>query len=340
MYQEKYSLRWHSYSDHLKSMMRELMMNEEFSDVTLVTEDKKQIKANVIILSACSPIFKDILKKEKNSNTTMYLRGIQYSEMESIMQFMYLGEAKVYQERLDELLAVAKSLEIKELCVTETETNDKTEEENIREQTIERREVEDDYGEIRAETNNEPDGEHSSVERDGVKLEEKTFKSKSDQIKEEPAQKRKGANVSENSKYYECGHCHKIYTSKRSLFYHKQSFHEEVKFTCDQCDFQGNTPSYLTRHIQAKHKGIKHACDQCDYQTADRGGLTKHIQAKHKNVKYYCDQCEQKFQYTTSLKRHIQSTHESIIHACDQCGYQATQQQNLRHHIKMKHKVV
>ena len=47
MHQEKYTLTWHSYSDHLKTMMKELMMNEDFSDVTLVTEDKKEIKANL-----------------------------------------------------------------------------------------------------------------------------------------------------------------------------------------------------------------------------------------------------------------------------------------------------
>ena len=61
--------------------MKEFMMNEDFSDVTLVTEDKTEIKANTNILSACSPIFKDILKKEKNSNQIMYLRGIYSPEM-------------------------------------------------------------------------------------------------------------------------------------------------------------------------------------------------------------------------------------------------------------------
>ena len=121
MYPEKYSLTWHTYSDHLKSMMKELMMNEDFSDVTLVTEDKKQIKANINILSACSPVFKDILRKEKNSNQIMYLRGIRFPEMESIMQFIYLGEATFYEERMDEFLAVAKSLEIEALWNVETE---------------------------------------------------------------------------------------------------------------------------------------------------------------------------------------------------------------------------
>merc|ERR1739838_859447 len=122
MHPEKYSLTWHTYSDHLKSMMKELMMNEDFADVTLVTEDKKQIKANISILSACSPVFEDILRKEKNSNQIMYLRGIQFPEMESIMQFIYLGEATFYEKRMDEFLAVAKSLEIKQLCNAKTDT--------------------------------------------------------------------------------------------------------------------------------------------------------------------------------------------------------------------------
>ena len=69
MHQEKYSLTWHTYSDHLRDLMKELMINEDFSDITLVTEDKKQIKANINILSACSPIFREILKERKEFNS-------------------------------------------------------------------------------------------------------------------------------------------------------------------------------------------------------------------------------------------------------------------------------
>ena len=128
MHQEKYSLSWEAYSDHLRSMMKELMMNEDFSDVKLVTEDKKIIRANIDILSTFSPVFKESLKRDKSSSPIIiYLRGIQYSEMESIMQFIYLGEATFYKERMDELLAVAKSLEIKELSNAESETNDENE---------------------------------------------------------------------------------------------------------------------------------------------------------------------------------------------------------------------
>ena len=59
MHQEKSSLTWNAYSDHLRDMMKELMMNDDFADVTLVSEDRKQIKAHKNILSACSPVFKE-----------------------------------------------------------------------------------------------------------------------------------------------------------------------------------------------------------------------------------------------------------------------------------------
>ena len=42
------------------------------------------------------------------------------------MQFIYIGEATFYEERIDQFLSVAKSLQIKELynAVTEDELND------------------------------------------------------------------------------------------------------------------------------------------------------------------------------------------------------------------------
>ena len=91
MDQEKYTLTWHTYPDHLRGMMNEMMMSEDFADVTLVTDDKKQIKAHRNILSACSPVLKDILKIDpSNNHPVIYLRGIQHSEIESILQFIYL----------------------------------------------------------------------------------------------------------------------------------------------------------------------------------------------------------------------------------------------------------
>ena len=250
MHQEKYSLTWKSYSDHLRSMMKELMMNEDFSDVTLVTEDRKQIKANIYILSACSPLFKDILKKEKNSNQIMYLRGVQFSEMESIMQFIYLGEATFYEERRNEFFAVAKSLEINELCNAEPESND---------------ELQD------IPSPNEQDAPTELVEEHTVIF---------DQMNMQAPMERHRRVVNANERY-ECDQCHKTYSKTSGLWQHKQSAHHGVKYACDQCNYQATQKCDLTKHIQSKHEVVKYACDQCDFQSNWRQQLTKHIQSKH-----------------------------------------------------------
>ena len=116
MDQDKYTLTWHAFPDHLRGVMKAMMTSEDFADVTLVSDDKKTIKAHKSVLSACSPVFMNILSLEsQNSHPVIYLRGIQYPEIESILQFMYLGEAKFYEERMNEFLSVVKNLEIKEL---------------------------------------------------------------------------------------------------------------------------------------------------------------------------------------------------------------------------------
>ena len=68
MHPEKYTLTWHSHTDYLKEMMKEMMTSKDFTDVTLVTDDKKTIKAHRNILSACSPVFKNILQMEINQS--------------------------------------------------------------------------------------------------------------------------------------------------------------------------------------------------------------------------------------------------------------------------------
>ena len=77
---EKYRIAWQPHSDHLKSMMKGLMMSEDFADVTtLVTDDKKQIKAHRNILSPLSPFFREIFQKDRNSNMIIILKGLQLS---------------------------------------------------------------------------------------------------------------------------------------------------------------------------------------------------------------------------------------------------------------------
>ena len=291
--------------------MKELMMNEDFSDVTLVTEDKKQINANIAILSACSPFLKDILKIGKNLGLIIYLTGIQYSEMEPIMQCIYFGEAKLIVDQMDELFAIAKSLGIKELCNAEPERNSKKVNQSL------------------------PNNSASSTEM--IKKESVTYEN----IEEQPKPKGKTLVASDNRKY-ECEKCFKTYSGKSGLYSHIQSVHVGLKYPCDQCDYRASKLSHLTRHIQTIHEGIKsnikYACDLCNYQTNRQYCLNVHIQSIHENVKFDCVQCDYQATSRSSLTDHIKSKHKGVKYNCNQCNHQASKRANLMRHFKFVHK--
>ena len=105
-----------------------------------VSDDQTQFKAHKIVLSACSPVFKKIINSNHSQHPLIYLRGIQSYELESILQFMYLGEGRFYHERMREFIKVAQDLEVKEISdgvELPSEEAEETVEENIPEEEIE-----------------------------------------------------------------------------------------------------------------------------------------------------------------------------------------------------------
>ena len=77
---EKFTLNWHTFSEHLQLMFKELYQEERYADVTLVSDDHTQFKAHKMVLSACSPVFKKIIDSNRSQHPLIYLRGIQSCE--------------------------------------------------------------------------------------------------------------------------------------------------------------------------------------------------------------------------------------------------------------------
>ena len=67
---EQFNLNWHTYNDHLKDMMQNLLQSNESTDVTLVCEDRTKFKAHKFVLNACSPLFQSMIYL----NPVIYLR--------------------------------------------------------------------------------------------------------------------------------------------------------------------------------------------------------------------------------------------------------------------------
>jgi len=316
MNQEKYNLNWHTYSDHLQDLLHNMRKMEYLTDVTLVCDDQKQFKAHKIVLSACSTVFKNIIDSLPLNSSVIYLRGIHHQEMESILEFMYLGVATFYQERMNEFLNVAKNLEIKEISKDVDFNNDEEFNEDVIEPTHHQNNEQE-------EANRTDDQISNHFINRNSKTNTNTAISKSI--------------VKSTNGKFPCDQCNKHFATKQGLKVHIQSIHEGVKYACNQCDKQFIQPVHLATHIQSKHEGVKYPCNQCNYQATLHGSLITHLKSKHEGVKYPCNQCDYQAAAQSNLISHIKSKHEGVKYPCNQCEHQASTQTRLRTHIKSKH---
>merc|ERR1712183_375897 len=114
MTSEKFCLRWNDFETNISSAFREIRDQKDFFDVTLACDDD-QIHAHKVILSACSPFFRNVLRRNPHQQPLLYLKGVKYTDLQSVLNFMYHGEVSVAQEELNSFLAVAEDLRVKGL---------------------------------------------------------------------------------------------------------------------------------------------------------------------------------------------------------------------------------
>jgi len=111
---EKFCLKWNDFEANISEAFRELREDKDFFDVTLACDDD-QIQAHKVILSACSPFFRKVLRRNKHEHPLLYLKGVKYVDLVSVLSFMYHGEVDIGQEDLNNFLAVAQDLKVKGL---------------------------------------------------------------------------------------------------------------------------------------------------------------------------------------------------------------------------------
>jgi len=122
---EKFCLRWNDFETNISVAFKEIREEKDFFDVTLACDDS-QIQAHKVILSACSPFFRNVLRRNPHQHPLLYLKGVKYQDLVSVLNFMYNGEVNVAQEELNTFLSVAEDLRVKGL----TQNNGGTEKKN------------------------------------------------------------------------------------------------------------------------------------------------------------------------------------------------------------------
>jgi len=112
--QDNFNLLCKEFGSSVSSTFKKLREDTDLTDVTLVCDDRQMIEAHKVILSSSSPLFRDMLKKIKysQSHPMIFLRGIKSKYLVSLLDFIYRGEVNILQEDIADFFNVAENLEV------------------------------------------------------------------------------------------------------------------------------------------------------------------------------------------------------------------------------------
>jgi len=283
---EKFCLRWNDFETSISRAFQELREDKDFFDVTLACEGS-QVQAHKVILSACSPFFRTVLRKNPHQHPLLYLKGVKYDDIVSVLNFMYHGEVNIAQEALNNFLAVAEDLKVKGLTQTdkdpdqqpskpqlkrplETEAEPRPQKQQ-RSINYERSETKQITPTIKTEMpvvyECEPEFEEPTelVEANfEAETEDYDFEQGyNDQTGQFHQQDRIGndqqgihsfSRSTQNKQIYSCELCYKTFSNKNSLANHNKI--HEGKTTCPVCSKVFGSKSNLNVHIKNSHKDL------------------------------------------------------------------------------------
>ena len=206
-----------------------------------------------MILTASRPFFDNLLKKNRHPHPLIYMKGVKFEDLLAFVDFLYCGEANVYQENLDSFLCIAEDLKLKGLT-GQQDVNEKMMKPNQRE-----------VGPHATFKNEEL---ISNTGKSHFVLEQDTFTSELSQERTLSVQKFVPSDVI----------VQELDAKVKSLMEESQNISSNGSraSTCKVCGKEGQMVA-IRDHIEIKHlEGVSLPCDVCGKICTSRNMLRRH----------------------------------------------------------------
>lgn len=357
---------WEEHHDKTKESWRLLFENNKFTDVTLVCGDQKTIEAHRVILSACSPVFAKILDQNMSAHPWIYLRGIDYEELKSIIEFIYLGASSLDGSKVNEFFEIAADLEVSSITKSQESARTLTKEEEgekaVKSEskdkvctppptppTLEEVTVDSDEEMGQEQFNSQQSNimDDSFVDSYGVPMDD------DDDI--QPKWKQLEQKSYKRKKSFNCNICSAKYASKGGVQLHIKLKHGQLEMSKSQDkndDFQKEEQKINPEEetVETKKPNISDfylvnednrltclICGVTFHSTYSPEVVEKHLKDKHECQweVFHCGICNTEFTKHQQFQQH--SCHSKGITTCDECGYEAENLLDLKKHTKAHH---
>ena len=263
MSKELLNLTWNEFTTSTAKSYKDLFDEQDFADVTLVSDDDKEVKCHKVVLGSSSPVFKRILSKISHQHPLIYLSGVEYPQLNCLLRFIYLGQTDVTHDDLERFMLVAARFKIKGLSnVANDKENEKTQyhPKVDREPPIIRQNVE--Y--------NPP------ITRPKVENEVAIFEENEDFFGDGTN------NIPPEMAMTEVERSGFITRTPNAMLWASQ-MNSEI-FKCEKCDYTSKHKRNVRAHTLAAHEGVTYNCDYCPYKAGYLQNLNAHKKGVHKDI--------------------------------------------------------
>lgn len=208
----------------LNNRFQELFKSRELTDVTLVFDDQMQLEAHKIILSAWSPVFRSMFANSSHPHPIIFLKGMSYRNVLSIMEFLYKGEVTIAKDSVDEFLSDAEDLQISQFLLDSTSVSQSEERTGSSQLGDNRLKLIKQSGDLIEESVVEPLENSMETARAGGQ----------DQGQHGTAGGKKGNIKPGGEKIFKCGSryccedCGQAYSTRNGLWYHRRAKHQSL----------------------------------------------------------------------------------------------------------------
>ena len=267
---EKFLITWNEFLENVTTSFGMLREDQDFLDITLVSEDGQNIHAHKVVLSSSSPFFLNLLKTNHHPHPLIYMKGVAAKELLAILDFIYLGQANIFQEDINNFMAVAEELQVKGLAQNFSSEITNNIDKDVYQLT---KEVEQ-----KVFTNNEIKNMSEYVLTESVQVDDKEENTlttiENTVIQSEDEHKRPKRLNSKIASYNEM----ELDQTIDSMMERMNGF-----WRCIQCGKTSVHKSQIGSHIESHHlQGVTHNCKQCDYTCRTKHTLVVHISRNHK----------------------------------------------------------
>ena len=354
MLEETFDMKWDIYQSHALNSRREMYEQNLFTDVTLVSDDHVKFSAHKTVLAAASPVLKSLLMLSiSEGHQILFLKGVHSGELESLLKYIYLGQASVSLSNIQGFSAASKELGIIENSLMKEAVRTSHDGFHVRSFGENKVEKLDFLSDIKfdddnesdeltfLETETEPPAEFNTdtpIEDSNTDLLEK-FANPDDltSVKKVTTSENDKVNnyeVETNEEASDKNVDGSVETAKKFMKNQSKKERWREPADCDICNVHFTTKRSYQRHVKVVHElAWLRNCDQCGKVFASSQSLKTH-KMTHLEKTIPCPDCHKKFISKAYLRLHTKKMHSKI---CEFHKVRFSTNEELQQHLKEEH---